>query len=1071
MAFITAETRSDLIALAVGMLKQAPSNTLLDELIALSVEGGSLADAADHIAKTDAFKAEDPSFQTAEQYATEIFDNITTGGTVTAGIRTAVIELATGFLTSGEFSKSGLAQAIVDFLSQPAALLNDDFADIAQSVQNRSAAAEYFVVTKELGGSTDAELAAAIASVTSDADTLTAANAAADVTADAEEVVAGQTFTLTTSDDVADSFSSSRGNLANTFAFTDASETVRAGVGTLGNNDILIDDATDDSDVIEMTAGTLGTATLTNIETIKATFASGTPVLQLDNVTGTDTVFISGAVSGTVDGFSAQHDALAPKFALDGFGKTLTINPATLAGTLAAETNEVINLWVSGTTYGAAAANSSTVTVDGAVNGQLEVLNIESAGSALNTFLLTAAANDAFGDINISGATPVVVIMGAAQATGLDIVGAAGSSAIVSADVNGSATLDMSDYVNVTTVVADSVLSSSETPSLTVANGQAVTFANDFGATSASMQNTTTKVQGGSFSITLDNTKDDADVDLTSFGLSNVKALNIVSNGDASDESTTAANSIGNTTGKFNTITVTGDTSLALTDISISGTGTKTIGPRAVTVDATGMTGVAFLTANVSSNAYDTVSYTVKGTDNNDTLTVETTDKAGVTLEGNGGDDALTGALGADTIDGGAGDDTITLTYGADTVTGGAGIDTFDVGSSRTGTATAQVSLISSLSSTLDNGSLTDIAASNTNGDLFVVTVNGMEYSLGVVTDGDDEDDIYGDFIDDNGADLDASILADHGVTVTYTAGTNSYYNTFYVTGAGLVAIGDTVVIDKTQGGIAADVTFTYSDAGVWESDTDDWTLDQDGTEFTVTTDAAYTVAEATSLVDIAAQNGGIAAKIDIDGDSDVTGTVDPSITAANGYLAFSGRSDGAAFSVSAVFKDNTKATAVDGLGNAVVTNVYTDRAVSTTAYTAAAAAPDLDTTITDIDADDIIDVDQIITGDVQIATSLLDANLATATVIILTESTYATFGAAEAAVTAAINDANNTSDALIIWESSVTGAIDMYFDDDIGSTDLDTTAEQTAATILSFTGVTTSDLGTILSVDSFQFG
>ncbi len=198
MAFITAETRSRLIALSVGMLKQAPSNTLLEELIALSIEGGSLSSAAFYISKTHAFKAEYPSFQTAEQYATELFDNITTGGTVTAEIRTLAIEIATGFLTSGTHSKSGLALAIVDFLSQPAALLNDDFADIAQSVQNRSAAAEYFVVTKELGGSSDAELAAAIASVTSDAATLTAANTAADATASAEAVVAGQTFTLTT---------------------------------------------------------------------------------------------------------------------------------------------------------------------------------------------------------------------------------------------------------------------------------------------------------------------------------------------------------------------------------------------------------------------------------------------------------------------------------------------------------------------------------------------------------------------------------------------------------------------------------------------------------------------------------------------------------------------------------------------------------------------------------------------------------------------------------------------------------------------------------------------------------
>ena len=112
MAFITAETRSDLIELSVAMLKQAPSAALLEELIALSVGGGSLADAADHIAKTDAFKAEYPSFQTAEQYAAEIFDNITTGGTVTAGIRTAVIELATGMLTSGSVTKAGLALAI-----------------------------------------------------------------------------------------------------------------------------------------------------------------------------------------------------------------------------------------------------------------------------------------------------------------------------------------------------------------------------------------------------------------------------------------------------------------------------------------------------------------------------------------------------------------------------------------------------------------------------------------------------------------------------------------------------------------------------------------------------------------------------------------------------------------------------------------------------------------------------------------------------------------------------------------------------------------------------------------------
>ena len=198
MAFITAETRSELVALSVAMLKQAPSNTLLEELIGISVAGGTLADAADHIAKTAAFKAEYPSFQTAAQYAAEIFDAFSVGGTVTAALRTEVIDLATGLLTSGQYTKASLASAISSFLLAPAALENEGLADIAQAHQNRSAAAEYYVITKELGGKTDAELAAVISSVTSDAATLTAAKADADAVAVAVAVVPGKTFTLTT---------------------------------------------------------------------------------------------------------------------------------------------------------------------------------------------------------------------------------------------------------------------------------------------------------------------------------------------------------------------------------------------------------------------------------------------------------------------------------------------------------------------------------------------------------------------------------------------------------------------------------------------------------------------------------------------------------------------------------------------------------------------------------------------------------------------------------------------------------------------------------------------------------
>ena len=116
---------------------------------------------------------------------------------MTAAINTAVIDLLEGMLTAGTTKAEGFV-AVIDYLSNTANNTNADLGDISKSFQNRADAAEYFSVTKELGGSTDAELAAAISAVTSDAATLTAAKAAADSTASAVPAVDAQTYTLTT---------------------------------------------------------------------------------------------------------------------------------------------------------------------------------------------------------------------------------------------------------------------------------------------------------------------------------------------------------------------------------------------------------------------------------------------------------------------------------------------------------------------------------------------------------------------------------------------------------------------------------------------------------------------------------------------------------------------------------------------------------------------------------------------------------------------------------------------------------------------------------------------------------
>jgi len=417
MAFITAETRSDLIELSVAMLKQAPSAALLEELIALSVGGGSLADAADHIGKTAAFKAEYPSFQTAEQYAAEIFDNITTGGTVTADLRTAVIELATGMLTSGSVTKSGLALAIAEYLAAPAALENEDFADIAQSFQNRADAAEYFVVNKELGASTDAELAAAIASVTSDAATLTAANTAADATSTAVAVVAGKTLTLTTNTD------SATGGAGN--------DTIVSSSTTFQSDDIIAGgEGTDSLSVAASGNGTV-IGNLSGIETVKVTNggAGGTDyginMITASGVTEVNSRLSTGQVS---------FDALQALATVSAFGTQAgSITTATFNTALASGTADSLSLIADG-----------GADVDFQVSGvndtkEFETINLTSAGTSKNTVAIADGGGNApagLKTLNVDGAAPLTMTLAGGAATGATFSAAAatGKQAITWAD-------------------------------------------------------------------------------------------------------------------------------------------------------------------------------------------------------------------------------------------------------------------------------------------------------------------------------------------------------------------------------------------------------------------------------------------------------------------------------------------------------------------------------------------------------------------------------------------------------------------------------------------------------------
>jgi S-layer protein len=303
MAFITAETRSSIVELAMGMLNQAPSSELLTTLIGKSTEGASLQDLADYIATTDAFTAEYPATQTAREFATEMFGKLITGGTLDADINTAVIDLLEGLLIAGTTKAEGFV-AVINFLADSANADHPDLGDIAQAFQNRADAAEYFSVTKELGDSSDAELAAAIALVTSDAATLTAANAAADSTASAAAPVASQTLTLTTGVETIS------GTIADeTINAPAASATTGAAATTLDSGDVIDGGAGTDTLNITMTAtnnNSLAGVTVKNVEKVYVTGAN----FQTSGETGAALTAATAAKAATAASLTAAQAAV-----------------------------------------------------------------------------------------------------------------------------------------------------------------------------------------------------------------------------------------------------------------------------------------------------------------------------------------------------------------------------------------------------------------------------------------------------------------------------------------------------------------------------------------------------------------------------------------------------------------------------------------------------------------------------------------------------------------------------------------------------------------------------------------
>jgi len=439
MAFITAATRSDIVELAMGMLNQAPSTAMLNTLIEKSTAGSTIQELADYIATTDAFTSEYPSTQTAKEFATEMFAKLTTGGTLSAAINTAVIDLLEGMLTAGTTKAEGFV-AVIDYLSNTANNTNADLGDISKSFQNRADAAEYFSITKELGGSTDAELAAAIATVTSDAATLTAANTAADGTAAVVVVTPGSTFTLTTGTDFV------AGTVNN-----DLINAVRAGSAGLTETYSPVDQVAGGAGIdtlyVESDATSVALATVTGVEKIQvnAADAAVTTAVTLPNDKAYTTLESLNSL-GNLTFSSIKVGSIDASLIASPNGKTTTLNYGTTALLGATDNLDVLLSSADGDldiTGGSALNALETITLNAVSDGEIDDLNLTNAnttklvitGSGATTITGITGAAATLNSINASAATGAVSVTGV-NATGNTITGGAGNDSLSGAAGN-----------------------------------------------------------------------------------------------------------------------------------------------------------------------------------------------------------------------------------------------------------------------------------------------------------------------------------------------------------------------------------------------------------------------------------------------------------------------------------------------------------------------------------------------------------------------------------------------------------------------------------------------------------
>ncbi len=182
---ITTQERTNILKLTVGLFNAAPGANYLSEFTSVfEANGHNLAALAGTLGTTGAFQSLYPSFQTASEFATKFLTTLGLQG------NTEAVDFVTAKFNAGVPK----AQIIFDALVALDASTSAEFAAAKAILDNKAAVAENYSVTLGASSTSLETLQGAVANVTADAASVTAANAA-------NAGGNGQTFTLTVGED------------------------------------------------------------------------------------------------------------------------------------------------------------------------------------------------------------------------------------------------------------------------------------------------------------------------------------------------------------------------------------------------------------------------------------------------------------------------------------------------------------------------------------------------------------------------------------------------------------------------------------------------------------------------------------------------------------------------------------------------------------------------------------------------------------------------------------------------------------------------------------------------------